>query len=104
MKTNSAVRLHWKCIYIYIYIYQLLVIEIKEMLPYVRAKFRKVTKIMKSTKVQTLGGNIGTFGLETPLHAYVLGIYRTSFQHNLHCFIDACVHVVNDYIVSNKPV
>ena len=36
--------------------------------------------------------------------AYVLGIYRTSFQHNLHCFIDACVHVVNDYIVSNKPV
>ena len=46
---------------------------------------------MKSTKVQTLGGNIGTFGLETPLHAYVLGIYRTSFQHNLHCFIDACV-------------
>ena len=26
------------------------------MLPYVRAKFRKVTKIMKSTKVQTLGG------------------------------------------------
>ena len=47
---------------------------------------------MKSTKVQTLGGNIGTFGLETP------------FQHNLHCFIDACVHVVNDYIVSNKPV
>ena len=29
---------------------------------------------MKSTKVQTLGGNIGTFGLETPLHAYVLGI------------------------------
>ena len=60
--------------------------------------------IMKSTKVQTLGGNIETFGLETPLHAYVLGIYRTSFQHNLHCFIDACVHVVNDYIVSNKPV
>ena len=26
----------------------------------------------------------------------VLGIYRTSFQHNLHCFINACVHVVND--------
>ena len=25
-------------------------------------------------------------------------------QHNLHCFIDACVHVVNDYIISNKPV
>ena len=57
--------------------------------------------IMKSTKVQTLGRNIGTFGLETNLHAYVLGIYRTPFQHNLHCFIDACVHVVNDYIVSN---
>ena len=53
--------------------------------------------IMQSTRVQTLGGTIGTFGLETPLHAYVLGIYRTSFQHNLHCFIDACVHVVNDY-------
>ena len=35
---------------------------------------------------------------------YVLGFYRTSFQHNLHCFINACVHVVNDYIVSNKPV
>ena len=54
---------------------------------------------MKSTKVQTLaefGGNIGIFGLKTPLHAYVLGIYRTSFQHNLHCFIDACVHVVNN--------
>ena len=31
------------------------------------------------------------------MHAYVLGIYRTSFQHNLHCFIDTCVHVVNDY-------
>ena len=62
---------------------------------------------MKSTKVQTLSGNIGTFGLETPIcmHMYYnLGIYRTSFQHNLHCFIDACVHVVNDYIVSNKPV
>ena len=27
---------------------------------------------MKSTKVQTLGGNIGTFGLETPIcmHMY----------------------------------
>ena len=26
---------------------------------------------MKSTKVQTLGGNIGTFGLETPcMHMY----------------------------------
>ena len=63
-----------------------------------------IQRQMKSTKVQTLGGNIGTFGLETPLHAYVIGIYRTSFQHNLHCFIDACVHVVNDYSVSNKPV
>ena len=31
-----------------------------------------VTIIMKSTKVQTLGGNIGTFGLETPIcmHMY----------------------------------
>ena len=54
------------------------------------------TDRMKTTKVQTLGRNIGTFGLETNLHAYVLGIYRTSFQHNLHCFIDACVHVVID--------
>ena len=29
-------------------------------------------RIMKSTKVQTLGGNIGTFGLETPIcmHMY----------------------------------
>ena len=54
-------------------------------------------KEMESTNVQTLGRNIGTFGLETNLYAYVLGIYRTSFQHNLHCFIDACVHVVNDY-------
>ena len=62
-----------------------------------------VTITMKSTKVQTLGGNIGTFGLETPICMHhVLGIYRTSFQHILHCFIDACVHVVNDYIVSNN--
>ena len=38
------------------------------------------------------------------LHAYVLGIYRTSFQHNLHGLIDAGVHVVNDYTVSNIPV
>ena len=61
--------------------------------------FITIAMIMKSTKVQTLGGNIGTFGLETPIcmHMYILGIYRTSFQHNLHCFIDACVHVVNDY-------
>ena len=31
-----------------------------------------ITVIMKSTKVQTLGGNIGTFGLETPtcMHMY----------------------------------
>ena len=59
----------------------------------------RTPSIMKSTKVQTLVRNIGTFGLETNLHAYVLRIYRTSFQHNLHWFIDACVHVVNDYIV-----
>ena len=63
------------------------------------------TDRMKSTKVQTLGRNIGTFGLETPICMhYVLGIYRTSFQHNLHCFIDACVHVVNNYIPINRPV
>ena len=50
---------------------------------------------MKSTKVQTLGGNIGTFGLETPIGMHM---YKASiFQHNLHCFIDTCVHVVNYY-------
>ena len=65
--------------------------------------FNIMNNKMKSTKVQTLGRNIGTFGLETPIcmHMYYIDIYRTSFQHNLHCFIDACVHVVDDYIVSN---
>ena len=59
--------------------------------------------LMKSTKVQTLGGiwwKYWKIWIENRLHAYVyiivLGIYRTSFQHNLHCFINACVHVVND--------
>ena len=62
---------------------------------------RQTHETMKSTKVQTLGRNIGTFGLETPIGMhYVLGIYRTSFQHNLHCFIDACVHVVNNLLYS----
>ena len=54
----------------------------------------------RSAPSAEFGGNIGIFGLKTPLHAYtriiVLGIYRTSFQHNLHCFINACVHVVTD--------
>ena len=33
---------------------------------------RQTHETMKSTKVQTLGGNIGTFGLETPIcmHMY----------------------------------
>ena len=55
--------------------------------------------IMKSTKVQTLGRiwrKYCNIWIENTFHAYVLGIYRTSFQHNLHCFINACVHVVND--------
>ena len=68
--------------------------------------------IMKSTKVQTLGGiwwkcwNISIENTLACIRIIVLGIYRTSFQHNLHCFINACVHVhvVNDYVVSNKPV
>ena len=30
-----------------------------------------ITDIMKSTKVQTLGGNIGTFGLETPIRMHM---------------------------------
>ena len=30
---------------------------------------KEVTKVMKSTKMQTLGGNLGIFGLKTPLHA-----------------------------------
>ena len=61
----------------------------------------RIPGIMKSTNVQTLGGNIGIFGLEIRLNAYVLGIYRTSFLRNLHCFIEACVHVVDDYSVIN---
>ena len=58
--------------------------------------------IMKSTKVQTLGGiwwkywNIWIENTFACIRIIVLGIYRTSFQHNLHCFINACVHVVND--------
>ena len=65
------------------------------------------TAIMKSTKVQTLGGiwwkywNIWIENTFACIRIIVLGIYRTSFQHNSHCFINACVHVVN---VSNKPV
>ena len=57
---------------------------------------------MKSTKVQTLGGiwwkcwNIWIENTFACIRIIVLGIYRTSFQHNLHCFINACVHVVND--------
>ena len=60
------------------------------------------TCIMKSTKVQTLGGiwwkcwNISIENTFACIRIIVLGIYRTSFQHNLHCFINACVHVVND--------
>ena len=65
------------------------------------------TSIMKSTKVQTLGRicwkywNIWIENTFACICIIVLGIYRTSFQHNLHCFINACVHVVNDYSVIN---
>ena len=58
--------------------------------------------IMKSTKVQTLGGiwwkcwNIWIENTFACIRIIVLGVYRTSFQHNLHCFINACVNVVND--------
>ena len=64
--------------------------------------FSTGTFIMKSTKVQTLGGiwwkywNIWIENTFACIRIIVLGIYRTSFQHNLHCFINACVHVVND--------
>ena len=60
------------------------------------------TIVMKSTKVQTLGGiwwkywNIWIENTFACIRIIVLGIYRTSFQHNLHCFINACVHVIND--------
>ena len=37
---------------------------------------------MKSTKVQSLGENIGIFGLKTPLHAYVLSEH-TSMKNEL---------------------
>ena len=55
---------------------------------------------MKSTKVQTLGKiwwkywNIWIENTFACIRIIVLGIYRTSFQHNLYCFINACVHVV----------
>ena len=42
---------------------------------------------MKSTKVQTLGGNIGTFGLETPLHAYVLGMPSIEPRSSTICIV-----------------
>ena len=63
---------------------------------------RLISNRMKSTKVQTLGGiwwkywNIWIENTFACIRIIVLGIYRTSFQHNLHCFINACVHVVND--------
>ena len=62
---------------------------------------------MKSTKVQTLGGiwwkywNIWIENTVGCIRIIVIHIYRTSFQHNLHCFINACVHVVNDQSVIN---
>ena len=43
--------------------------------------------VMKSTKVQTLGGNIGTFGLETPLHAYVLGMPSIEPRSSTICIV-----------------
>ena len=48
--------------------------------------------IMKSTKVQTLGGNIGTFGLETPLYAYVLGMPSIEPRSSTIC-IGLSMHV-----------
>ena len=79
---------------------------------------------MKSTKVQTLGGiwrKYWNILIENTFHAYVLGehtsmknelkqtnvksqgfIYKTSFQHNLHWFINACTR--SKKLVSNKPV
>ena len=42
---------------------------------------------MKSTKVQSLGGNIGTFGLETPLHAYVLGMPSIEPRSRTICIV-----------------
>ena len=42
---------------------------------------------MKSTKVQTLGGNIGTFGLETSLHAYVLGMPSIEPRSRTICIV-----------------
>ena len=46
-----------------------------------------LTTIRKSTKVQTLGGNIGTFGLETPLHAYVLGMPSIEPRSSTICIV-----------------
>ena len=42
---------------------------------------------MKSTKVQTLGRNIATFGLETPLHAYVLGMPSIEPRSRTICIV-----------------
>ena len=62
---------------------------------------------MKNTKVQTLGRiwwkcwNILIENTFACIRIKVLGIYRTSFQHNLHCFINACVHVVNYVYICN---
>ena len=50
----------YHCISVYFYIY-------------VRMLDSSIANLIKSTKLQTLGGNIGIFGLKTPLHAYVLG-------------------------------
>ena len=55
---------------------------------------RLISSRMKSTKVQTLGGiwwKYWNIWIETTfacIRIIVLGIYRTSFQHNLHCFIN----------------
>ena len=68
----------------------------------VRECVRVIHVQMKSTKVQTLGRiwlkywNIWIENTFACISIIVLGIYRTSFQHNLHCFINTCVHVVND--------
>ena len=43
---------------------------------------REGNRLMKSTKVQTLCGYIGIFGLKTTFHAYVLGEH-TSMKNEL---------------------
>ena len=68
----------------------------KELIQVEQEKFIMIVRIsiyiyllhtMKSTKVQTLGGNIGIFGLETPLHAYVLGMLSIEPRSRTICIV-----------------